>query len=512
MVLTLISSVLGFARESYIAYAFGASRYTDAYYVAFVVPDIIAGWIGFALTNALIPVLKKEYQFSQRSGISLINHAFYFVFSVSILLTLFAYLFRNEIIELLAPAFTGEQREIGVQMLTIMLFAIVFSAFSGLFGGINNSFESYLFPALVGIFFNSFFFLGLVGFEPFFGVNALAYGFLIGVVGRFTIQVIPLVKRKQLTLRVTEMWHPKLTESVIGMLPIFLSQAVMQTNQIVDRILASGLPEGQVSNLNYASKLGLLPIGLIGSSIAVTTYTRFVNYHINSESTQAEALLNRAITWIMLAAFVIGGGFLFFGESLVSFFYYQGAFKLQDVETTTILLKVYGGFALFYMLLPIISQYYFAQKGGKHLLLSSSISVIINISLGFLMAPIYGAVGLVVASGIASFINVAILYVIAIKKLRKHLFRNLGHIVMDVLPTGLLIWVGLFLVPELWPTPGLKEKLLLLFRGVTALIVSGIAVIAYVFTFLKVEVSEVILALVLRFIRKPNRTPIKEKL
>ncbi|GAA3319070.1 hypothetical protein GCM10020331_024430 [Ectobacillus funiculus] len=58
--LTLASSILAFGRESYIAHSFGSTSFTDAYYVASIVPDMIAGWIGYTLTRALIPSLKKK--------------------------------------------------------------------------------------------------------------------------------------------------------------------------------------------------------------------------------------------------------------------------------------------------------------------------------------------------------------------------------------------------------------------------------------------------------------------
>lgn len=492
MLLTLLSSILGFGRESYIAYAFGSTKFTDAYYVAFVVPDIIAGWIGYALTNALIPVLKSEYSTSERLGKQIINNTFYIVIVGSIILSVLSYFFGGHIISLLAPTFDENQHEVGVKLLRIMVIAIGFSALSGFFGGINNSFESYSFPALVGIFFNLFFFVTLVVLKQFLGFEALAYGFISGVIGRFIIQLIPLIVRRQLPIKLNRKWHPKVPGILFAMIPIFLSQGVSQINQIVDRILASGLPEGQVSNLNYASKLGLLPIGLIGSSIAVTAYTRFVKHHNEQNFTQLISLLNRAITWIVLAGFIIGGGIVFFSKSLVSIFYFHGAFTLNDLNTTSKILVIYGIFSFFYMMLPLVSQYYFAQKAGRFLLISSSIAVTFNVVCGYVLVHRYGAQGLVVANGSAQIINVSILYFMAIKRLNSSVLSNLKQISFAVIPYGIITICSFGIVSFVWDMPLVYDKLQLFARGSVAIVVSGLFIIGYTMINRSGELSEVI--------------------
>lgn len=363
--LTLVSSILGFGRESIIAYLFGSTRLTDAYYVAFVVPDIVAGWIGYTITNALIPTLKQELNEPEKGNYkNLINSVFFIVLIGSILLSLLTYFFKGTIISVLAPQFDEYSSEIAVNLLAIMVIAIPLSALSGLLGGINNSMESFSYPALVGIFFNMFFLITLVILANWLGLTALAYGFLAGVFGRFFIQIVPLIRDKHLTLRNFRK-HPALKVIFVAMIPIFFSQAVSQVNQIVDRILASGLAEGHLSNLNYASKLGLLPIGIVGASLATPLYTRFIKNSLDNDQEEQFKLIIRAISWILFIALIIGSGIYFFSDSLVSLFYYHGAFKLHDLHLTSNLLKIYGLFSFFYMCFPVVTTYFFSQKKEK---------------------------------------------------------------------------------------------------------------------------------------------------
>lgn len=468
--LTLISSMLGFGRESFIAYIFGSTKFTDAYYVAFVVPDIVAGWLGYTITNALIPTLKQELSSPNKGKYrELINSVFFIILIGSTILACITYLLKNEIIAILAPNFDGITSEIAVGLLAIMIIAIPFSALSGLLGGINNSMESFAYPALVGIFFNIFFLITLISLQMWFGLSALAFGFLAGVFGRFIIQAVPLIKNKHLTLNNLK-WHPALNVIFIAMIPIFFSQAVSQVNQIVDRILASGLPVGHLSNLNYASKLGLLPIGIVGTSLATPLYVRFIKNNLNNNIEDQIQLFSRSISWVLFMALIIGSGLFFFSESLVSIFYFHGEFKLADVYLTSNLLKIYGLFSFFYMCFPIVTTYFFSIKKGKVVLLSSIISVITNISLGIILVKQFGAYGLVIANGAAQMINVVLLFTIIVISLKKKVLMEIIRILKTGTPAGTLFLLTSYFVSSSWNITPEDSKLIILMRGTMCLI------------------------------------------
>lgn len=471
--LTLISSMLGFGRESFIAYMFGSTKFTDAYYVAFVVPDIVAGWLGYTITNALIPTLKQELSSPNKGKYKeLINSVFFIILIGSTILACLTYFLKNEIIAILAPNFDGITSDIAVSLLAIMVIAIPFSALSGLLGGINNSMESFAYPALVGIFFNVFFLITLISLQMWFGLSALAFGFLAGVFGRFIIQVVPLVKNKHLTLNSFK-WHPALNVIFIAMIPIFFSQAISQVNQIVDRILASGLPAGHLSNLNYASKLGLLPIGIVGTSLATPLYVRFIKNSLNNNTEDQIQLFRRSISWVLFMALIVGSGLFFFSDSLVSIFYFRGEFMLADVYLTSKLLKIYGLFTFFYMCFPIVTTYFFSIKKGKIVLVSSIISVITNIALGIILINPLGAHGLVIANGAAQVINVILLFTMIIRSLEKNVLIEIIKIFKTGVPAGALFLLISYLVSSVWNITPADNKFIIFIRG-TICLISGV--------------------------------------
>lgn len=138
-----------------------------------------------------------------------------------------------------------------------MIIGVVFSGLSGVLWGIHNAYGQFYYPAAVGIVFNVLLLTTTIFLRRWFGFNALAYGFLIGVIGRFTVQFVPLTWERKLGLP-ARIWHPALRTMSGLFLPVFISGGVSTINLIVNRMLATHLPEGQITDFTYAGKIGML--------------------------------------------------------------------------------------------------------------------------------------------------------------------------------------------------------------------------------------------------------------
>jgi len=176
----LLSSdrLLGFGRESYIAYAYGAAGYTDAFYIAAIIPDMVAGWISYTLTNALIPVLKKELSTSSVSAKRLVGAVFWDALLVLAVMTVLGLLAKGMLVSLLAPHFSPAEHVEAVRLLYIMMIAVVFSGLSGVLWGIHNAQENFSYPALTGIIYNTLLLFVAIALRPWLGIDALPWGFL----------------------------------------------------------------------------------------------------------------------------------------------------------------------------------------------------------------------------------------------------------------------------------------------------------------------------------------------
>lgn len=466
--LSLLSAFVGFGRESFIAYQFGATGMTDAYYVAAIVPDMVAGWISYTLTNSMIPILKKSNFASDDGLIQLARKIFWGSSFVLLVLFLLTYFIRGNIIHFMAPGFEGAQFRVSVKLLAIMAISIVFSGLSGILWGVHNSMESYTFPALVGLIFNVLFMITVFVFGNSLGILALGYSFLSGTVGRVLIQSVPLL-RTGIFVPTVNLWDRRMIPVVRTFLPIFLSVGVGTLSTIVDRVLASQLMQGSLTELNYASKIGLLPGSLIGMSVATTLYSRFIANEIKKDVIEQARLFMKSIKLLVFLSISIGTIFICDKKEIITLLFAHGLFDKTDVIAASEPLVVYGIFSVFYMLPSIMMHFLYAYRKGRLVAILSTIGVSINIVCSLLLVRLYGIVGLVVANGITQLIfTISMLFFIM-----REIHQPIGGFILKVLkwsiPPGFIFSIGVIVIAGLggnWFNSSINEELILCGVGI----------------------------------------------
>lgn len=420
-ILTLVSNILGLGRESYIAYAFGATGWTDAYYVASIIPDIASAWISLTLTNALIPVLKRELDRSPESAKDLARLVFLYIAIILGLMTVLIWLFRYQVISLLAPGLSEHVDTEAVRLLNLMVVSVIFTGLSGVLWGIHNAYESFGYPALMGVIYNVLLLGTSVIFNHSLHIFGLALGFSVGVIGRLVVQLIPLLKTlwKVAPYRrkgASRFYHPRIKDVMFAAPAIFFSIGVGIINQIVDRILASGLPVGQLTDLNFATKIGTLPYTLFGLALATTLYTRFVSARDRTDTSELQGLLKTAGSWVLFIGLIITSLFVEYNNLIVKVLFDHGAFSAHDGRLVSNGIQIYGLFTVFYLAVPVLTHFFFAGQENRVVLRASSWAVAVNISVSVILVRIIGIYGLVLANGIAYGVNFAILMRLALKR------------------------------------------------------------------------------------------------
>ncbi len=451
--LTAFSVALGFGRESYIAYAYGATGYTDAFYVAAIVPDMVAGWISYSLTNALIPVLKEELHVSPISAKRLVGAVFWNTSLALAVMTALGLLTKGVLVSLLAPRFSLVEHAEAVRLLRIMMVAVLFSGLSGVLWGIHNAHENFYYPSMVGIIYNILLLTVALLLHPWVGIEALAYGFLAGTIGRFLVQFIPLVAHNRLGAP-DGLWHPALRSMMRSMGPIFASVGVGSLNLIVDRILASGLNIGHLSDMNYASKIGMLPNGLIGVAIATVLYTRFVTHTLEEDETQLRRITSEGFGWLIFVGLIVMSGFVIYAPDLVAALYHRGAFTAADVRITQSPLLIYGWFGVFYLASPLVTHFFFARKENAFVMRSSLLAVAVNIVGSLSLVGPLGIVGLVLANALSQAVYVLLQTRIMLRRLHWSARVFLIEVFRRGLAPGLAFAVGAALAALTAPEHG----------------------------------------------------------
>jgi len=270
---TTLSKFLGFAREIVIAAFFGATYLVDAYLAALVIPMMLFSIVNQALTTTVVPLI---IDYGNREGTSsvlkMLNSVTTFFSIILAIFILFGEFFAELLVQLVAPGFSATALNLTKDLTRILLPIMLFLGLAGIGSGILQSKKRFIFPAFIGIPYNVLIIIAVLLFGKQFGINALAIGTLIGVIGQWLFQV-PDLRRNSFRFR----WgidssHPGFKQMGRLILPVVIGSGAAQINVLVDRIMASGLVEGSISALNYANRLSLLIYGIIAIAVANAVY------------------------------------------------------------------------------------------------------------------------------------------------------------------------------------------------------------------------------------------------
>jgi len=333
---TLASRVLGFLRDMVVAQAFGAGPATDAFFVAFRLPNLFRRLVGEgALSSAFIPVF-TEYRTTRpraetRRMLRVVSGA---LIATLATLTLAGVLGARPLVWVMAPGFDAATWELTVRLTRAMFPYLFFVGLAALAMGMLNAERHFLAPALAPVMLN----LAIIGAvfglvprlaEPVFG---LAIGVVVGGIGQVLLQVPALHRRGLLVAPAWDHHHAAVRRIVRLLAPVAVGQSATQLNILVDTVIASFLVPGSVSYLYYADRLVEFPLGVFGIAVATAVLPTLSAQAAVRDSDALRATLSfahRLAGFVLLPAAV---GLLLLREPLVRVLYQRGAFG--PLETT----------------------------------------------------------------------------------------------------------------------------------------------------------------------------------
>lgn len=278
---TLLSRLFGFLRDMIVAGLFGAGLATDAFFVAFRIPNLLRRLLAEgSLTVSFVPVftdyLKKK---NREEAMRLANVAFTALSILLVVVSLAGIIFSPLIVTAMAPGFVKSppRYELTVYLTRLMFPYIFFISLVALCMGILNSLRHFVAPAIAPVLLNISIILSALFLRNLFHppIVALAAGVVIGGVLQLALQ-IPFLLRMGVKLKTDfHFRHPGLKRVVLLMLPAFFGAAIYQINIFIGTILASLLPTGSVSFLYYADRIVELPLGVFAIAVGTATLPSF---------------------------------------------------------------------------------------------------------------------------------------------------------------------------------------------------------------------------------------------
>ncbi len=458
-IMTTISRVFGLIRDVVIATVFGASAGTDAFFVAFKIPNYLRRLFaegGFS--QAFVPIL-SEYK-SQRSEAEtrdLINHVAgtlgLVVFTVSVIGVIAA----PVLIMIFAPGFIGDESkyDLAVDMLRFTFPYLFFISLTALAGGILNTWGRFAVPAFTPVLLNISLILCAIYLSRYTQtpIMALAWGVFIAGAVQLLFQLPFLIKIRQLPIPRPNRRHEGVRRIVTLMIPTLFAVSVSQINLMIDLLIASFLQTGSITWLYYSDRLMEFPLGVFGVALATVILPDLSREFASGAAGQFSRMLDWALRWTLLISLPAALGLVFLaGPSLTAIFQY-GEFTPHDVTMASRSLVAYAVGLTGFILIKVFSSGYFSRQDTRTPVKIAVVAMVSNIILNLLLVFPLAHAGLALATSLAAFINAGLLFYFLRKKGVYIAQRGWGYFSFRVLSACVLMSLLLFiLVPgvETW--------------------------------------------------------------
>src|SRR5579863_10403834 len=416
----MLSRVIGYAREAYIAFAFGAGAQTDAYVAAFTLPDFLnyivaGGAASITFISIYTRFLAEKRDADAQKTFSIIITVMTAVLVVGTIIT---EIYAPQFVRWFVKGFKPEQIGLCVHLTRILLPAQIFFYVGGVVSAVLLSHRLFLFPAFGPLLYNVFIiFGGVIGGRQ-FGIASLAYGALAGaVLGPFLASVIGAARIGTGYKPSFDVSNPAFREWVRLSIPLMLGVALVTADDWILRHYASGVV-GAISLLNYAKRLCSVPIAVLGQATGQASLPFFARLYNEKRLREFSATVSDSVYRISAASFLATGWMMAAALPLIDLVYRRGRFLFSDAETTAVYFFWFSLSLVLWSAQGLYARAFYAA--GDTLTPMTAVSVITAVSLpiySFLFRT-FGVIGLAWASDIGIGMNlVALAWLLHFRKL-----------------------------------------------------------------------------------------------
>lgn len=420
--MTFLSRILGFVRDFVIARIFGAGMMTDAFFVAFKLPNLLRRLFAEgAFSQAFVPII-GEYKNRLGDGEAkrLVDHVATLLFLVLIVVTLIGMAGAPLLVYISAPGFTSEPDKFAltVELTRISFPYILFMSLVALSGGVLNTWNRFAVPAFTPVLLNLTFIAMALFAAPWFDRPILALGWSVFIGGALQLAFqVPSLKRIGMLPRFSLNWQdPGVRRILKLMAPAVLGVSVSQVSLLINTIFASFLGTGSVSWLYYADRLMEFPSGLLGAALGTILLPSLAKYHASQNLDEYSKLLDWGLRLTLLLAAPAAVALAIIAVPLITTLFHHGAFTADDVFKTRDALVAYSVGLLGLILVKVLAPGFYARQNVRTPVKIGVITLITTQALNLALIGWLRHAGLALSIGLAACLNAGLLY----RGLRRH--------------------------------------------------------------------------------------------
>jgi len=402
----MLSRVVGFVREMYIAWAFGATPVTDAYNAGFTIPDwlnylVAGGTASITFVSIYTRFLAEKREDEARRTFSAVITIMTAVLGAGVIL---AEIFASQLNHLMFSKFTPEQFALCVHLTRILLPAQLFFYVGGVVSAVLMSRRMFLLPAIGPLFYNAGIIVGGILFSRKLGISSLAYGAVAGAfVGIFLINAIGAARVGVGYKLSFDVRNPAFREWVRLSIPLMLGVSLVSADDWILRYFASGAV-GDITRLNYAKRLFQVPIAVLGQAVSQASLPFFARLFGEKRMPEFAQSVNASIYRIVSVALLVSSFMMAAALPVIDLVYRRGHLHFSDSQTTAVYFFWFSLSLAFWSAQGLYARAFYAAGNTLTPMLASTVITAASLPIYAALFSRFSTVGLVVASdfGIAA--------------------------------------------------------------------------------------------------------------
>lgn len=477
--LTMVSRVLGFAREMLMARVMGASGAADAFFVAFRLPNTFRRLFGEgAFSAGFVPLFSQRLHGADgEAEARRFSEEVLAVFLPTLIL--FTLLFEI-IMPLFVAAISGYQGEklaLATFLTRITFPYLILISLVSLFSGILNSLARFTAAAFAPALLNLAMLVALLVVRDGGAITATALAIAVTMGGVLQLGLlVAACRRAGVSLRIGRpRMTPGVRQFVRVVVPATLGAGVYQISAFIDTFFLARIGTGAMSYFNYADRLNQLPLGVIGAALGTAILPQ-VSRHVGAgEPAAAARVQGEAADLAMLLCLPAALALCVAAGPLIGALFQGGEFSAEDARVTAMVLSIIVLGLPAYVLVKVLTPGFYSRQDTATPVKTAGFVLVANIALNFLLIPPFGIAGLAAAIAITSWLNCVILYAILHRRGHFRIEAWLASRIARQLVAGAAMVAALIAVRMLlggWFTGGVAGRMI----GVAAIVVTGLAV------------------------------------
>jgi len=387
--MTMVSRVLGLVRDQAISISFGANAITDAFWVAFRIPNFLRRLFAEgAFATAFVPVFTEVKETRSPAELrELMARVSGTLGGFLLLITALGLIFAPSLAYVFAGSGDSVKYGLLVDLLRLTFPFLLFVSLTALVSGALNSFGKFALPALTPVILNLCMIAGALWLAPRLDVPILALGWAVLIAGilQLLFQLPALHGIGLLTLPRWGWQHPGVRKVLTLMLPTLFGASVTQINLLLGTVIAAHLYAGSQSWLMLADRFLELPLGVFGVALGTVILPALSRHHVNTDSSGFSAALDWGLRMTLLIALPAMLGLALLAQPLIATLFQYRQFTAFDTQMTA--LSVYGlcvGLPAFALLKVILPAFY-ARQDTQTPVKAGVITVAANITLNLIL-------------------------------------------------------------------------------------------------------------------------------